>query len=471
MILKGYLFSLLYGMLCILASALAHSLGVKSVYTRKITHILVGFEWVILSRYFGSGIHFLIICLVFTLIITVLHITRLLPSILSNEDNSCGTIYYCIAMTLMSVVALLFPQMMMPFGIGVLCTSIGDGFAGIFGHIKKHNFKFYGNKTLFGSLSCFVLSVASILIFSAIYKIDINPIYVILIAFFATELELFAKNGIDNITVTVGASFLSYFFIYYPTIILYYIFPILLTLPIVVFVHTKQALTRWGIIVALVLDIAASVALGNMGFIILMCFFGGSLVADNLKKCVDKSAKPRNAIQVLANGSLGIVFAVLYLVCHSPIFFVAFASVFAEALADTASSGIGSHSKRTFDIFKIKEVSCGTSGGMSVLGTLTALLSSLIISAVSALSSEIGFLEVVIISVSGFLGSIFDSLLGSLLQGKYHCVVCGQYTEEKVHCNEKATRISGFEWVDNSAVNFFSTAFASVISIILMIII
>ena len=471
MILKGYLFSLLYGMFCILASALAHRMGVKSVYTRKITHILVGFEWVILNHYFGASIHFLIICLVFTLVICILHKTKLVPSLSSDEENSLGTIYYCIAMTVMSAIVLIFPEMMIPFGVGVVCTSVGDGFAGVIGQIKKHNIVIYGKKTLFGFLSCFILSVASIFILLSAYKVEINPFYVILVSLFAAELELFAQKGIDNITVTIGSAFLSFLFISFPSLILYYIAPILLTLPIVVLVYEKKALTKAGIILAIALDLVASIAFGNIGFVILIGFFGGSLIADKLKKRGKEHKKPRNAIQVLANGSLGIVFGILYLIFNSSIFLVAFASVFSEALADTASSGIGSRSEKAFDVFRMKKVSAGTSGGISLIGTLSSLISAALIAGISAISPEIGFIEALIVLTSGFLGSIFDSLLGSLLQGKYKCSICGEETEERVHCNEKTTKISGLEWMNNSAVNFFSTLFASVVSIILSLII
>ena len=116
MILKGYLISLIYGLFCIGISAIAYKLSVKSFYTRKITHILVGFEWMILQHYFGASIHFVVVCLVFTALVLIIHKTKLLPSLSSESDNSCGTIYYCLAMTVMSIVVLIFPQMMIPFG-------------------------------------------------------------------------------------------------------------------------------------------------------------------------------------------------------------------------------------------------------------------------------------------------------------------------------------------------------------------
>ena len=469
MILKGYFFSFIYGLLCIWLSGIAHKLGIKSIYTRKITHILVGFEWVILQRCFGASIHFVIICLIFTAIISFIYITGCVPSLSSKKDNSLGTVYYCIAMTVMSIIICIFPQMMIPFGMGVFCTSLGDGFAGVFGNIQKHNPNIYGSKTLWGSLSCFVFSVISILVLSFAYGVEIRPVFVLIISLFATQLELIAKKGIDNITITVGVSFLSYLCMEFPTYILYYVVPLVFTLPVVMLVQKKKALTTGGIVIALILDIISAIAFGNLGFVILILFFGGSIVTDKLKKEKRNHREERNAIQVLANGSLGIFFAVMSLIFPSKIWLIAFASVFAEAFADTAASGIGSNSKKTYDIFKMEKVDPGVSGGMSILGTIAAIVASLSIAFVTGLSPEISFYETFIIFISGFIGCVIDSLFGSLLQGKYQCNVCGEFTEDKIHCDSQAKKLSGFYKINNNTVNFLSTMSSSAIAIIFMI--
>ena len=165
--------------------------------------------------------------------------------------------------------------MMIPFGIGVFCTSLGDGFAGVFGQIKRYNRNIYDSKTLLGFLSCLFFSFISALGVCHMHGIKINVWYAFLIASFAASLELFAKKGIDNITVTIGSAFLSYLFLNYPTFIINYMLPLIFTLPIVAFVSKKKALTTAGIIVALILDLMASIAFGNYGFSILIAFFGG----------------------------------------------------------------------------------------------------------------------------------------------------------------------------------------------------
>ena len=61
-----------------------------------------------------------------------------MPMISSDSDNAPGTVYYALAMTGVSLVGCFIPEVMLPFGIGVMCTSIGDGFAGVIGQLIYH---------------------------------------------------------------------------------------------------------------------------------------------------------------------------------------------------------------------------------------------------------------------------------------------------------------------------------------------
>ena len=159
MILKGYLFSFLYVALCLLLAVLAYKLGSPKKYTRKIVHILVGFEWVVLYRFLGTAIHTIVICGIFTLLLLLSFAKKLLPIMSSDGDNDPGTVYYGISMTLMALVSFFAPEFMYPFGIGVFCTSIGDGFAGVIGAASgAANVKIFKNKTLIGTMAAFLFS-------------------------------------------------------------------------------------------------------------------------------------------------------------------------------------------------------------------------------------------------------------------------------------------------------------------------
>ena len=166
MILKGYLFGALYGIACLCLALVLYKLGMPKKYTRKTVHILVGFEWFILYHFLGAGVHFLAVCLFFLALLAIAYRGRLLPMISSDADNAPGTVYYAVAMTGVAIVGCFVPEVMLPFGIGIMCTSLGDGAAGAVGQlVEKHNPRIYKNKTLLGALANLVVSfVASLLL-------------------------------------------------------------------------------------------------------------------------------------------------------------------------------------------------------------------------------------------------------------------------------------------------------------------
>ena len=146
-------------------------------------HVLVGFEWLILYTFMGPSIHFLVVCLLFTALLLVTYFAKLLPMISSDGDNAPGTVYYGVAMSVMAFITLFVEDMILPFGIGVFCTSFGDGFAGVVGQsIKKFNPKVYKYKTLYGVLANFALSFSTAMIFTKAYGMGLSIWQCVLIA-------------------------------------------------------------------------------------------------------------------------------------------------------------------------------------------------------------------------------------------------------------------------------------------------
>ena len=480
MILKGYLFSIIYAVLVLAIGFGFYKLRVDKKITRKIVHILVGFEWIILYSFFGGGVHFLLVCLLFLGLLVISHRKKLLPMIESDGDNSPGTVYYALAMSVMALTTIFLPNMILPFGIGVFCTSLGDGLAGLMGQLisGSRNRKIYGNKTIYGTLFNFIICNIVVGAFNAYFGLGMKSCYIFAIAFFATELELITGKGLDNVSVTLGASLLSYLFINFDRVESY-IVPIVLTPIMIVFAYKKRALTNGGIVAAIIVDIIISIALGNFGFIILLSFFAFGLITDKIKKQrknkgrnakTDKS-KPRTYHQVLANSIVSVACAILFFFTRNNLFVICFVASFAEALADTAASGIGALSDKVYDPFRMRKCRPGLSGGMSVVGTISSVFAATIIAFLAYLFGRLSVIECVIVISSAFLGGVFDSLLGSLVQIKYRCPTCGEIVEQKIHCNTKAVKYSGIDFVDNSVVNFLSTIIASVFATILYIVI
>lgn len=478
MIIQGYLFSILYALVCLAVAFILYRLGVAKKITRKIVHILVGFEWVILYHFVGASIHFLVVCLFFLALLALSHRHSLLLMISSDSDNAPGTVYYALAMSVMAAITLFLPKMMLPFGIGVFCTSLGDGFAGVVGQsiTAKWNRRLYGNKTAVGTIVNFALSLAVSLFFSHYFVLGLTIWHCLLIAILSAEFELFTGRGLDNVTVTLSTSFLAYSFMY-EAHTADYIIPVLLTPLIIVFSWSKRALTRSGIVAALVLDVFISMSLGNFGFCILCAFFLGGVVVDKIKKQLKKLKQNdktriesrgdcRDHIQVISNGAVAALCATLYLVFDNRIFIIAFVASLAEALADTVASGIGVLSGRAFDPFRMKTCEPGISGGMSPLGTCFSLFGASLISILALAFGMITFIEALIVAIAGFLGAIFDSFLGSLLQVKYRCQVCGSITERREHCSADTIRHSGIPFINNDVVNLLGTLFAASLALV-----
>lgn len=473
MILKGYIFAVIYGVLCLGIGLILYKLGLPKKYTRKSVHILVGFEWLILYLTVGNSIHFLAVCLMFLALLLVVYFKKLMPMISSDSDNAPGTVYYALAMSGMSVICLFVPKMILPFGIGVFCTSFGDGFAGVVGQlIKKCNPKIYKNKSLWGCVANFLFSALSAFLISYFFNMNLNLLQCAMIGFFSVGIEIITEFGLDNITITFGTAFLAYAFLNFSTIN-YYVVPILLTPWIIAVVRQKKVLTPLGLAFALVLDFFVSFVLGNAGFVLLLSFLVISVVFDKIKKHrkktddIAKHGDCRNHIQVVANGLVPMLMAVMYSATLNHAFIVGYVAALAEALGDTAASGMGVYSRSTFDLFRMKKCKCGLSGGVSVIGTVFAIVGCAIISVIALLFGVVNVKLMLVAMISGFLGTMFDTFLGSVFQIKYKCRVCGEIVEKEIHCEKPTEKHSGFEFFDNDVVNFFSGIFSAVLAVIL----
>ncbi len=481
MIVKGYVFSILYVLLCVAGSMILHKFGVPKKYTRKFVHILVGFEWPILYYFFGASLHFLAVCVLFTFLLIVDYKVKLLPAMSSDDDNAPGTVYYALAMTVLAFLGLFSEEIMLPFGIGVFSTSLGDGFAGVVGQaITRNNPKIYKSKSCFGTLTNLVVSFLTPLVFSRIYGYPLEIWHCIIIAIFAAELEMFIAQGLDNIFITILVALISFGFVYYP-MISDYILPILITPAIIALSYTKKALTLGGVALAVVMDLIISLSLKNFGFAILITFFVGSIIVDKIKKHrkksgqnqedVEKRGDCRDIVQVFANGGVATLAALIYIFVPEKILVITFVAALAEAFADTVASGLGAFSDKVYDIFRRERCERGVSGGMSLIGTFSSLLAALFVAVVAYLFGAVSLAELLLIGGAGFLGNVFDSFLGSFVQVKFKCKKCGKIIEKEEHCGVKTEHYRGLKFVNNDTVNFLGTLFAGALAAVIYILI
>lgn len=173
----------------------------------------------------------------------------------------------------------------------------------------------------------------------------------------------------------------------------------------------------------------------------------------------------RDVGQVLANGGIAaalvLVFAILHLTSTNqlplPLIWIAYAGSLAAANADTWATELGvlNHSyPRSLKTFQ--SVEPGSSGAVSPLGMLSALLGAAFIALLTILvTPTIGWIGFTVITLGGFLGSLFDSSLGATVQAIYTCPSCDKETERHpLHtCGTPTTLIRGWNWLNNDWVN------------------
>lgn len=183
----------------------------------------------------------------------------------------------------------------------------------------------------------------------------------------------------------------------------------------------------------------------------------------------------RDIWQTLANGGWGAAIAVAYAFHPHPILFTAFVGAIATVNADTWATELGVLSKKQPRLITNgRIVDVGTSGGITLFGTFAASCGSLLIGSIAFSFSlmegsvfyNLKFIPsmylIPIGTLSGLLGSLFDSLLGATVQAIYYCDLDQKVTESAVHnCGHKTSLIRGWRWLDNDLVNFIASVFGS----------
>ena len=469
MIFYGYLFAFLYAFFILGIGALAYKLGLDRKYSRKIVHILIGFEWFIFSKTVGASLHFIIICLLFLAFLALVYRKNWLPMMSSAQDNAKGTVFYAVSMTLMASASFFLPEFLPYFGIAVLATSVGDGFGGVLGQAVKQKHRLYKNKTLVGTLAVFLFTALSVLLFDLGFSLPLTVSEILAISLLCAGVELLSTHGLDNIFVPLSVSIFSYLL---ATDVLDTMQFALAFAPLLVALTVeKKKLTRNGALSAVLLDLIVALAFGDRGFLVIAIFFALSLVGDSVKKLVyggEKKSECRTAWQVLTNATFGALCAVSYLIFPHKYFLFLFILSFAQALGDTVASGFGALATHTYDIFRRCKIEKGESGGVSFIGTFSAIFFTLTFSAIGGLLFSLTPSVVLTISLCAILGIFFDTFLGSLVQLRFRCEKCGKIIETPIHCEQTAQYHSGVYPFDNSFVNLISGAFSVACFVILI---
>jgi uncharacterized protein (TIGR00297 family) len=240
--------------------------------------------------------------------------------------------------------------------------------------------------------------------------------------------------------------------------------------------YKERSLSSNGAVTAVLVGLAVYFGFGVKGIVLLGLFFATSSYWSKYKSAKKKDIEEKLAKgatrdwrQVLANGGGAALISIIYFFHQDITWLIGFLVCLASSNSDTWASEIGTLSKtKPVYIRTFKRIERGTSGAVSWLGTTAAILGSMLIALGGTWLFHLEVLHFFIIFLFGFLGNIFDTLIGAYYQQVYKCSNCGIETEKKVHCQIPAKRIKGYSLVDNDMVNFISGFIAALLSIIVI---
>jgi uncharacterized protein (TIGR00297 family) len=236
-----------------------------------------------------------------------------------------------------------------------------------------------------------------------------------------------------------------------------------------------RSLSRGGAVAATALGAMAAAA-GYPWAMLLIAYFVsssalsrlGSAESERLTASIVAKGGRRDARQVLANGGVFGV-AALGAVLQPGVWWTALAAgSLAASAADTWATEIGTRFGGVpSSILSGKRVPVGTSGGVTVIGSVGAIAGALFVALVAV---GVGWerLAASAAVAGGIVGASADSVFGATLQVRRWCDDCGRATERARHDCGAETRVNGgIAGFDNDMVNLFSVIAGGVAAIAL----
>ncbi len=228
-----------------------------------------------------------------------------------------------------------------------------------------------------------------------------------------------------------------------------------------------NALSGSGAVAAVGVGTAIAAGTSWPGLVVLGTFFVLSSLLSRIRVGDDIAAKGsrRDAGQVLANGGVAAVTAMIGVAGHERLALALVAAALAAATADTWATEIGSTSRaRPRMLLSRRQVNRGESGGVTARGTLGALAGATLVGVVATsagnlwLGASAGLVMGAVVTAAGVTGAMVDSVAGELIQERRYCPACNQTTEARVHrCGACTVHRGGIRGFNNDHVNLLCT--------------
>jgi len=228
----------------------------------------------------------------------------------------------------------------------------------------------------------------------------------------------------------------------------------------------RRALSSSGALAATVVGATIWIGGGPIWFAALGVFFVTSTLLGRVGAARKERTKlefskgdTRDAWQVLANGGVAALAALLMAVAPDARWLYAFAGALATANGDTWATELGVLSRgEPRSIVTLRPVPRGTSGAVSGLGLLATVAGALVVGVTASFATGRPLRLVLAAVVAGTVGALVDSLAGATVQEQFHCHGCARDCESAVHhCGAAAERVRGIPGFGNDLVNLSAT--------------
>lgn len=452
--------------------------------SRKFVHVMVGVLVSCAPFFLKTSLPVIMLGVLFTILNYAALKKDSLKGMHTTARVSYGTVYFPIAFIVL--VLLFWERNIIIFIVSMLVLAFSDTAATIVGEKINSSNTFtlwHDRKSRPGSLAFFITTFIVVLFATPLYAslasvtVPAGMHLILMAAFVAcltTIAEALSKQGSDNLTLTLTAGLSMDLYLHNMletslyTLAGWILFSVLLGYG----AYKLRSLSLSGGFGAFMLGVFM---FGTGGWATMLPLIGFFVLSSLLSKIADRhgdagnissKGSQRDIVQVYANGGIPLLFAVAWYIgnFNSDWLYWAFLASLAAATADTWETEIGSFSQKLpINILSGKRVATGSSGGISLIGTLGGLIGAAIIVLIALIAGSISFnsLVVALIIMSGFFGSIIDSILGASIQAKFVCAECNKPTEKLIHCDHETKHVSGYLWLNNDGVNVACTLFGA----------
>ncbi len=463
------LFSVIIISLIVISEGLAKREIIHKELSRKLLHLVAVFITAYASYVFEDYL-LLKSAAGIAVILTFFAVYKnLIPSIHKNRKGSWGIFFFPLSFFI--VLTLFGQENKEIITLAFLILALADSLAAITGtFFSKSFFNLTSDKkSLIGSLTFFTISIIILVVVPKEFNFDLSGqisfTSMVALALVLTLFEAISSKGFDNFIVPIIASIILFVFQNNISVQNQFVIGIGLSAIVAVLSYKVKFLTSDGSAATFLL---AGLIFGLGGWkwsLPILTFFILSSLLSKLRKKYNnevelyfEKSSTRDFMQVLANGGIGGILVILNQLINSEIIYLIYLSSLAAVCADTWATEIGTLKKQTtYNILNLKPVDQGISGGISVFGTLGAILGAFVISLSGILWIEFSVINYILLIVfTGVAGSLFDSILGATIQSKNICYVCNKITERKHHCGEETSHHNGFYWLNNDIVNLLA---------------